>query len=376
MKAVIVSSSYSYLDRVELLKEFYEQKGYDTTVLLTDFIHANKSFATWNKEGYVLVKTKSYKKNISAERLYSHHKFAKDVEKILRKMQVDVLHMLLPANSLAKVASKYKETNPNIKLCFDIIDLWPETMPISRFKTTYPFEKWRRLRDDYLCAADVIYCECNLFTRVMGKQADDRFQTLYWVKTDEPIQSKPVLSKEEIHLCYLGSINNVIDIEYIVKMCNEISEHKKVVLHIIGDGEKREELIDRLENSNAEVIYHGLVYDKTKKQEIFDICHFGLNIMKSSVCVGLTMKSLDYFQAGLPIINNIDGDTAEMINEFKIGFNGYHAFVKEIDRLEENDYLKMRENVKLLYRNKFTKDAFFQRLEENDEKSRNIIGNI
>lgn len=366
MKAVIVSSSYSYLERVELLKEYYDKKGYDTTVLLTDFIHANKSYATWEREGYILVNTKSYKKNISVDRLYSHYKFAKDIETQLEKMEVDLLHVLLPANSLAKVARKYKETHPSVNLYFDIIDLWPETMPINRFKRTYPFEYWRKLRDDYLDNADRIYCECNLFAKVMQREDDKRFRTLYWVKTDEPVPSEPKLSAEELHFCYLGSINNVIDIDYIVKMCRELIKLKKVVLHIVGDGEKREELLQKARETQAEVIYHGLVYEPEKKQAIFDICHFGLNIMKSSVCVGLTMKSLDYFQAGLPIVNNIDGDTADMINNYKIGFNGYHALLKHIGRLQIEDYLAMRDNVRKLYYEKFTKEAFVKRLEDED----------
>jgi len=366
MKAVIVSSSYSYLERVELLKEYYDKKGYDTTVLLTDFIHANKSYATWEREGYILINTKSYKKNISVDRLYSHYKFAKDIETQLGNMEVDLLHVLLPANSLAKVSKRYKETHPNVKLCFDIIDLWPETMPIHRFKRTYPFEYWRKLRDDYLDNADRIYCECNLFAKVMKREDDKRFKTLYWVKTDEPVESNPKLNMDELHLCYLGSINNVIDIDYIVRMCTELMKIKKIVLQIGGDGEKREELLQRIRETQAEVIYHGLVYEPEKKQAIFDKCHFGLNIMKSSVCVGLTMKSLDYFQAGLPIVNNIDGDTADMIDIYKIGFNGYHALLANIDKLQEEDYLVMRDNVKRLYDEKFTKEAFVKRLEDED----------
>ena len=364
MKAVIVSSSYSYLERVELLKEYYDKKGYDTTVLLTDFIHANKSYATWEREGYVLVNTQSYQKNISVARLYSHYKFAKDIEVQLENMEVDLLHILLPANSLAKVGKQYKEAHPSVMLCFDIIDLWPETMPINKFKRTYPFNYWRRLRDDYLDSADKIYCECNLFAKVMGREDDKRFKTLYWVKTDKPIDSSPQLNMDELHLCYLGSINNVIDIDYIARMCGELMKIKKVVLHIVGNGEKREELLQRAKETKAEVIYHGLVYEPEKKQAIFDICHFGLNIMKSSVCVGLTIKSLDYFQAGLPIINNIDGDTAEMIGDYQIGFNGYHALLKRIGNLQEEDYLAMRENVKKLYYKKFTKEAFVKRLED------------
>ena len=114
------------------------------------------------------------------------------------------------------------------------------------------------------------------------------------------------------------------------------------------------------------MIYHGLIYEPEKKQVIFDKCHFGLNIMKSSVCVGLTLKSLDYFQAGLPIINNIHGDTEDMIDTYKIGFNGYHALLKEIASHQKEDYLAMRDNVKKLYYEKFTKEAFLKRLEEND----------
>lgn len=366
MKAVIVSSSYSYLERVELLKEYYEEKGYDATVLLTDFIHANKSYANWEREGYILVNTNSYKKNISFNRLYSHFKFAKDIETQLEKMEVDLLHVLLPANSLTKVARQYKKIHPKVKLCLDIIDLWPETMPINKFKRTYPFEYWRKLRDDYLDNADRIYCECNLFVKVMNREDDKRFRTLYWVKTDEPIESNPILSMNELHLCYLGSINNVIDIEYIVKMCEELRKYRKVVLHIVGDGEKREELLQNTKHTQVEVIYHGLVYDSGEKQKIFDQCHFGLNIMKSSVCVGLTMKSLDYFQAGLPIINNIDGDTADMIDAYQIGFNGYHALLENIGKFQEKDYLVMRDNVKKLYYEKFTKEAFVKRLEDED----------
>ncbi len=209
-----------------------------------------------------------------------------------------------------------------------------------------------------------MYCECNLFTKVLEKEHDSRFRTLYWIKTDEPVESDPQLSDDEMHLCYLGSINNVIDINYIASMCNELSKYKKVVIHIVGDGEKRQELLQKLNETEAVVEYHGLVYDVEKKQCIFDKCHFGLNIMKSSVCVGLTMKSLDYFQAGLPIINNIQGDTSEMVDQYKIGINGYEQLIDQIDTLGEEEYMQMRENVRRLYQEQFTRTAFEKRLKD------------
>ena len=77
--------------------------------------------------------------------------------------------------------------------------------------------------------------------------------------------------------------------------------------------------------------------------------------MKNSVFVGLTMKSMDYFEGGLPIINNIHGDTWDMIDENGIGVNisfntGYKNFGKyDIDT---------RKKVRSVFEKAFSKDAF------------------
>lgn len=363
MKAIIVSSSCSYLERTDLLKEAYERKGYDTTVIMTDFVHIGKKYVEERKEGYVYIKTLPYYKNISVQRLYSRHKYAKDAFKKVKEFDVDLLHVLIPANSLAKEANKYKKNHPNVKLYMDFIDLWPETMPINKFKNTFPFKAWKNLRDSNLDNTEAIYCECNLYKEVLGKTEDEHYKTLYWAKKSEALESHPVLSTECINLCYLGSINNIIDMDQIVEICKGISTYKKVTLHIIGEGERKEEFLQLLKANNIDVCDYGAIYDDMKKQQIFDQCHFGLNIMKSTVCVGLTMKSLDYFKAQLPIINNIKGDTTDLVREYKIGFNDYKDFTKIVDKLSINDYLQMRENVRCLYEEKFTKDAFFKQLQ-------------
>lgn len=67
-------------------------------------------------------------------------------------------------------------------------------------------------------------------------------------------------------------------------------------LHIIGDGESREEFYPKLERAGAEVLYHGKIYDAREKQAIFDQCYFGLNIMKETVSIGLTTEINRLFQ--------------------------------------------------------------------------------
>lgn len=362
MRAIIISSSYSYLERIELLKEGYEKKGYDTLVILTDFVHASKKYVSDEREDFIYIKTKPYYRNISPQRLYSHYQFAKDAFKKVREYQVDLLHVLIPANALAKEANRYKKDYPNVKLYMDFIDLWPETMPIKYFKNAYPFKIWKNLRDKNLENTDAIYCECNLYREVLGVKNDKHYRTLYWAKKVEMLESNPNLPSDHINLCYLGSINNIIDMDLIVEVCNRIGTYKDVTLHIVGIGEKKDEFLQLLQDNGVHVHYYGAVYDDTRKQQIFDQCHFGLNIMKSTVCVGLTMKSLDYFKAQLPIINNIKGDTSTFVKEHGIGFNVEDDFVSEMKCFTQDDYLKMRNQVRQLYRDKFSKDAFFNQM--------------
>lgn len=364
MKAVIISSSYSYMERVTLLEEAYQRKGYETIVLMTDFVHASKKTLKEGREGYIFIKTKPYSKNISVQRLYSHIRFAKDAFKVVKDMQVDLLHVLIPANSLAKEANRYKKNHLNVKLYLDFIDLWPETMPINRFKNTFPFLVWKNLRDKNLSCAEVIYCECGLYKKVLNVEDNNRYRILYWAKAQESPVSKPTLSDERIDLCYLGSVNNIIDMDKIVEICKLLGSCKPVVLHLIANGEKKEEFLQKLRSNAIEVCDHGTIYDDEIKQQIFDQCHFGLNIMKSSVCVGLTMKSLDYFRAGLPLLNNIPGDTAQFVDQYGIGFNVNDEYVEGVKELQMEDYLQMRNRVKQLYEQKFSKEAFFTQIEE------------
>lgn len=364
MRAVIVSSSYSYMERITLLEEAYKRQGYETVVLLTDFIHASKKTVTEEREGYIFIKTKTYSKNISLQRLYSHMMFAKDAFRIVKKMQVDLLHVLIPANSLAKEANRYKKSHPSVKLYMDFIDLWPETLPINRFKNTFPFVLWKRVRDGNLSRADAIYCECGLYKKVLGVEDDNHYKVLYWAKALDLIESKPSLSIERLELCYLGSINNIIDMDKIVEICKNLEEYKPVTLHLIANGEKKEEFLQKLHSNAIQVCDHGTIYDDELKQQIFDQCHFGLNIMKSSVCVGLTMKSLDYFRAGLPILNNIQGDTSDFVDQYGIGFNVNGHYADKVKMLQMEDYLQMRQKVTELYEQKFSKEAFFAQIEE------------
>lgn len=330
MKAVIVNCFDTYEDRVDLVHEFFKEQGYDVTVIQSNFRHFKKVHRKEPKEGFVFVKANPYFKNLSVARLISHYKYANDAFKIVEDLKPDLLYTFVPPNSLAKFAASYKQRHKEVKLILDFIDLWPETMPIGKAKTFPPFTFWGAMRDKSLKYADLVITECDLYQSVLGDALKGvKVETVYLAKREINVIRKPHLNEDEIHLAYLGSINNIIDIPKIKEIIEIIKEVKPVTLHIIGDGESKQVLIEAAIFGGATVEYLGKIYDPQEKQDVFDKCHFGLNIMKDSVCVGLTMKSIDYFQHGIPIINNIPADTAEIVEKYDVGVNIYKEMNKK-----------------------------------------------
>lgn len=369
MKVTIVNCFDTYEHRVDLLHSYFKENGYDVTVIQSNFRHFQKVKREEKKEDFIFIDTLPYYKNMSIDRMKSHYKFSKLAFKKVEEIKPDLLYVLIPANSLAKFSGAYKKKNKDVKLYFDLIDLWPETMPIGKMKSLPPFTLWRSLRDSYLNEADYVITECDLYQEVLGERLKNiKTKTIYLARENKKFDSNTILCKDEIHLCYLGSINNIIDISTIKAVIEEINLFKPVTLHIIGDGESKNELISEVKSVGATVEYHGKIYDGKKKQEIFDKCHFGLNIMKNTVCVGLTMKSIDYFEGGLPIINNIQGDTMKIVKDYEIGINLDETMLKDIvNRIvnyEVKEILRLKNNTRNTFERLFTVEQFNKNIQD------------
>ena len=82
----------------------------------------------------------------------------------------------------------------------------------------------------------------------------------------------------------------------------------------------------------------------------------------------MTMKSLDYFSFGIPIINNINGDIGKMIDLYKIGFNINSDNISGVANLitdyDINDYIDMRNNVKIVHDKYFSVENFNEKMNE------------
>lgn len=357
MNIIIVNCFDTYEHRVDLLSQVLVSKGHSVMVYMSNFCHFKKTTRTDKKEGFKFFEAKPYRKNLSFARLYSHSKLSKSIFNYVKQEagSIDVLWVLVPPNSFVKDAVKIKNMYSNIKLIFDLIDMWPETMPIGRIKNIFPFSAWKNLRDKYIRKADYIVTECNLYQdRLSDILIGKKVKTLYLSRPLVDYKADLRLHDNKINLCYLGSINNIIDINVISNLISHLKEQRPVELHVVGEGERRNELIEAAEKAGADVVFHGVIYDKYEKQRIFDSCHYGLNIMKNSVCVGLTMKSIDYMEFGLPMINNIHGDTWKIIDRYKIGINTDDGIIS----LPTDYDIKIRKRTREFFINNLTIEKF------------------
>lgn len=367
MKVAIVCAFDTYFNRAELLKEYYASKGFDVTVITSDFSHRNKEKYSSNLAD-IHINVRAYQKNLSIDRIRSHYEFSKKTKLELESLQPEYIHALIPANSLTKELAKYKKEHPKVQLFFDVIDLWPETMPINKLKGYFPFTLWKNIRDNYIEEADIVFTECHLFQEVLCKENNPKFKTLYWARKEECPLIRWKYKEDQLSFCYLGSMNNIIDTDLILNFLLECKKHKKTVLHIIGVGEAKTKFIEQLKSVNINVVDHNEIYSQNEKQEIFDLCDYGLNVMKPSVVVGLTMKSLDYMCAGLPLINTIQGDTKQFCIDKNIGFNLRQDTISEVVQSivkETPEQLRTKRiNIQKLYNEYFTKKSFFEELDE------------
>ncbi len=415
MRAVVVTHSSTYETRAEAAGDFFRNKGYEVTWIFSDFDHLRKKTLKREHPQHVYLHMNPYASNLSVRRILSIRDFSLAVEKYLEDLFTagcgpDLLYILIPANSLAAAAGRL-HAKYGVRIVFDLLDLWPESLPLKKIEVFPPLAAWRNLRDRNLGAADMIFTECSLYRKELSLDPE-KSRTLYWFKreatdatpdqpgtaagggSDERKKTSIVelsatetkgspnekadsgMAKETsrkrmrgtLHIVYMGAVNHIIDIDGIVRILQAVMAQRPVYLHVIGEGDGKQDFLRALCQAGIPFTDYGAVYDEQKKAAILSECRFGLNVMKKSVHVGLTMKSIDYLSFGLPLINTIGGDTWDIIEKHGIGVNvdpeDIRAGAAAICRLADQDRRELAAAARSVFEENFTERAFMRTMEE------------
>ncbi len=367
-KHAVIISCFDHYERMVYWDQGAQKLGYRTTYIAADFSHGAKTKYVCPVEGCKQIHVMPYRKNLSIQRILSHRMFARQLYRFLVQEQPEVIVSLLPPNFLAKYLAKYKRKHPQVKLVFDIYDLWPESFPSSRLKKFLDpaFRVWGNLRDRHLPAADFVTAECRMFLDRLHWHKDNSRVIYFSLPPYPDTTSCRDLPTDRAEIAYLGSINNIIDIDKISSVLSEIAQHMPTTLHIIGDGESREQLCKSAQAAGAHVVFHGKIFEEEKKHDILSGCHFGLNIMKDSVCVGLSMKSVDYLRHSLPLISSIPYDTEKLLKHFGAGIHVTTPkdAADQVVRAIRSDMTPMQQAAQELYLKHFTAQNHLDRCVE------------
>lgn len=348
-KAFIISLGCE--DRLKIIKKVL-QNQYSCRIFISDFDRAKKQYITKKDPECEYIHVPEYKKNLSVGRINAYRVFANKVDELLKLENPDLVYIMLPPNYIAYKCALYREKHEQSKLIVDVYDLWPESFPIQKASKYFPLiiTKWKKYRSRTLNAADFIFTECRYYRKVIGSGliTDSKTAVLY-IHKDQTDSVRQIVKdsidshrkeKDKITFGYLGSINNIIDIEGIKDLVQKIvKEHIKVTVEIIGGGEGTEHFVSALLDAGACVNNHGFIFDEIEKAEILTNCDFGLNMMIGHLVVGLTTKSVDYFSLGLPIVNTIKEDTEKLVTDRNIGVN----YTGDISQIIEMDTETIRE---------------------------------
>lgn len=358
MKVAIVNCFETYNIRAFQVEQYFMDIGYTVDVFLSDFSHRDKErVLQQSKYNYVSVPT--YKKNLSLKRLYSHFIFSKKIKNILEHNQYDIIYALIPPNSLTKQVSLISES----EIYFDVIDLWPEAMPVKALGGFPGIKLWQKLRDDYLQKCEVVITECKLFENILKEKHNDlNYKNIYFYGGEMQDINYSIKPKNKVRFCYIGSINNLLDIDFLRVFLSNIKEMNSIEFNIIGDGEKKIDLIHVLRSLNIDYHDYGVIFDDERKKQIIKNSDFGINFMKTTTMVGMTMKSIEYFRFGLPVVNNIPFDTWEMVERYDVGINinnnNFRNEVEKIILINAEKLADYRKNIKRMYEENFSEISF------------------
>ncbi len=321
--------------RINTVYDLLSQRN-DLELITTDFNHRSKIKHQINnsKRNLRLINVPEYKKNLSLKRFYSHGIFAYKLYKYLKsiKEKPDVIYCIVPTISsgyaCALICKKF-----NIKLAIDVIDLWPES-----FIAILPFKKifelitlpWKLLANKVYSYADYLYAESIEYAYIAQKFNIKTKVIPVYLGTDVEkyndliSKSKISISKpeNEIWICYGGGMGNSYDFDVILDAIKEINlmNRFQFKLIFIGGGLKQthiQEFINK--NELPSTITGFLPYQDFLKYLSF--CDIALNSFNKNTKVVHSYKFNDYILAGLAIVNNLKGETADLINKYKLGLN-------------------------------------------------------
>lgn len=320
MKVCVISPFYveDYnISRPSFVRHILLKNGHDVITLTSDFSHQKKEKVSYSQNNVFTVKTLKYSSNTSIVRFVSHAITAilLAYKAITLRKDVDVYYVTAPfaiTAFLIKLVTRKK-------LIIDIIDFWPNSLPFREsFFSKHLLKLWSKVNAMCCRFSDTVI---SLSSEFLRNSCSDSIEKISF-GAESNFDHGPVIRSQEktsqLTILYIGNIGSLYDFQTLLHALN--ATHKTIKLHIIGEGDRKQWLLQELDAKKIDFVFHGMVYDKVAIKRICSECDIGFNGYISTNA-SFSYKALSYFSYGLPILNSMKGDLYEVVEKNGVGFN-------------------------------------------------------
>lgn len=328
-------------DRYRYLCEQVSARGIPVCQFVSAFDHARKA-----RRGAVAVPWRcvqvyepGYRRNVSLARVLSHVVFDLVVgfyllREAFRGGRPSTVFIAIPHNGAALVAVLFARL-VGARAIVDVHDTWPES--ILSVTTVNPakrlvFRIWKGCADLALRAADHVFAESVRYAERGDAPRKPRGLSparaiylggdLSYYDAAPSDSAWPAAVKDAAFLvAYVGSLGVNYDLDCVLDAFGVFQRRwPDAALVLLGAGEREEALRRRIaaEGLRAWVsgrIPHPLLVGYLKR------CAVGLNAFKGGGNVAYSYKLNDYLLSGVPVVNSLTGETADLIREAQLGAN-------------------------------------------------------
>lgn len=327
------------LARPYYFSKYLIREGHDPTVFASSYLHYSNeqiindgSLYIKDKSSgvpFIYVRTHSAKGN-GINRVINMFDFAKNLYKTAKKEarangKPDVIIASSP-HPLTMIVGNYLSKKLNVPCICEVRDLWPESLIEYGFvkrnsifaKILYNGEKWIYKKSDALIFTMPGGPE---YVNQRGWTTELKKDKIHYInngvelekfdsnKNNNILKENILDDKNFINIVYTGSIRKVNNLDFILETA-KIIKNDKIRFIIYGDGNEREELIDKCKKEHIDNVYFMGRIDKKYIPYILSKSTFNLLHNRSSDLMkyGSSQNKLfEYLASGKPIIQTFPG---------------------------------------------------------------------
>jgi glycosyltransferase involved in cell wall biosynthesis len=248
---------------------------------------------------------------------------------ILEKFDRIIVYQLSPATvGFPGILAKWKF---KAKLYFYIQDLWPESLvDAGGLNSKIILNIINSMLNLFYKKSSQIWVQSTGFIKYLERKGVEKSKIKFLPNTVESFY-KPEVAKEKykayfpsgFNIVFAGNLGIAQDFDSII-LASEILKRNNISINwvILGEGRDKAKIIEKIYKRNVVKQFHFLGSFPSSEMPFFFACADALLVsLKSTDIFSLTIPSKlqSYLACGKPIIGNIDGVVASIINESNSG---------------------------------------------------------